>query len=52
MLIRDDGTTIMDQEAITREAVEFYINLLGKTNQHMPVARQKIIKAGSVLHET
>lgn len=41
MLIKDDSITIMDQEVIIREAVDFYTILLGKTNPHMAVANRK-----------
>lgn len=52
ILIGEDGTTIMEQEAITKETMDFYTKLLGQTAKHMPVAKQEVRKAGPVLHRS
>lgn len=52
MLRKEDDTTIINQETITKEAVDFYKNLLGQTTHQMPIARQEIIRAGPLLQRT
>lgn len=51
ILIREDGTIIMDQEAITTEAMDFYKNLFGKIKSYMPTINQEVLKRGPVLQQ-
>ncbi|KAG5601446.1 hypothetical protein H5410_032816 [Solanum commersonii] len=49
MLTKEDGTIIKDPEKITKEAVRFYQNLLGKANPLMSATQPVVLTDGPVL---